>query len=925
MWKKILIGIVISVFVAGGIYWFTYTKELHTPVSDAINAIPSNAAVVFESKQTKNSWKKLSQGNVLWEALLGAETFAKLNIQAHYIDSLIKSNIAISQLLDNHSLFISAHVSGANTFDFLYVYSLPNRSYQSSVEGFIKTINNNSEPFFREYSAVDIGTVHPYNRDSLSYAFFNGILIMSGKPTLVEDAIRQMKSGISLAMDKNFSKVINTTGKNVDANVYINYKNFPNILNRFISPVFKKEINSLADFADCSGWDATIKPNALMLNGFTQANDSSTNFLNIFKDQKPQEIALTRVIPSKTALMLWFGIENVKTFHRNYKKYLKSLSQGRAQTQTQYIESLDEKYDINIEKSMLEWMGSEMALVVTESPSTDFVNNSYAVIHSNNIEDAVTGLNGLADSISKRVWRAGEQEKHRTLNTEHRIMNYRNHIITHLNLPKLLPNLFGWQFNKIINNYYTSIEDYIVFANSKEALQNFIDDFENHKILMNTKSYKIFSENISIDANLYLYSSIARSANIYSAFVAEEQAKDIENKLDLFHKFEAVGIQFSATKKLFYSTAYLKYNPKYKQESGTMWESQLDSTVSSKPYIVINHNDKSKEIVVQDDGNKLYLISNTGKIIWAKQLSEKIMSDIVQVDALKNNKLQLLFSTHNEICMLDRNGNYMKGFPVKLESPATNPISVFDYEKNRDYRIFVACENKKIRCFKSNGEENKAFKFNKINNKVNVPLQYVQVENKDVLCAIDEKGKIYLLNRQGEIYNDTKENLPGGIRNFYIEAGKDFNKTSVIAVDASGNIIKVSFSEKKESIKMGDFDSAPFFDYKDINNDTIKEYIFLTKNELKVFSKDKVLLFTHEFNETISQAPLFFHFPDGTGKIGVLSEKTNELYLFNDDGSLYKGFPLEGKTPFSIDDMNNKGIYNIITGSDNTIYLYQLE
>ncbi|MCE9540356.1 MAG: DUF3352 domain-containing protein [Bacteroidetes bacterium] len=919
MWKKIVIGLIISIFVAGGIYWFTYTKELHTPVSDAINAIPSNAAFVFESKQSKNTWKKLSQANVMWEALLGAETFAKLHTQAHYIDSLIKSNAAISQLLDNHSLFISAHVSGATSFDFLYVYSLPNRSYQSSVEGFIKRINNNTEPFFREYSGVDIGTVHPNNRDSLSYAFFNGILIMSGKPTLVEDGIRQMKSGISLAMDKNFSKIINTTGKNVDANVYVNYKNFPNILNRFISPVFKKEINSLADFADCSGWDATIKPNALMLNGFTQVNDSSTNFLNIFKDQKPQEIELTKVIPSKTALMLWFGIENIKTFHRNYKKYLKSLSQVRAQAYAQYIESLDEKYDINIEKSMLEWIGSEMALVVTESPSNDFVNNSYAVIHSNNIDEAVIALNSMADSINRK-------EKPLPASPSGKLERaYRNHTITHLNLPKVLPQLFGWQFNKITNNYYTSIEDYIVFANSKEPLQNFIDDFENNKILGNNKNYKIFSENISIEANVYLYSSIARSANMYSAFVTEELAQDIENKLDLFHKFEAVGIQFSATKKLFYSTAYLKYNPKYKQESGTMWESELDTTLSSKPYIVINHTNKSKEIVIQDDANKLYLISNTGKIIWTKQLSGKIMSDIVQVDAFKNSKLQLLFNTHNEICMLDRNGNYMKGFPVKLESPATNAITVVDYEKNRDYRIFVACENKKIRCFKSNGEENKAFKFNKTNNKVFVPLQYVQVENKDVLCTVDEKGKIYLLNRQGEIYNTIATNQAEDIRHFYIEPGKDFNKTTVIAADASGNIIKVSFAGKKESIKMDDFDSRPFFDYEDINNDTIKEYVFLSNKELKVFSKDKVLLFNHEFKETISQTPLFFHFPDGTGKIGVLSEKTNELYLFNDNGSLYKGFPLEGKTLFSIGDMNNNGIYNIITGSDNTIYLYQLE
>ena len=123
MWKKIIFGIVVSALIAAGIYWFTYTKELRAPVSEAINAIPGNAALIFESKQSKNTWKKLSRGNAMWTELLGAETFAKLDVRTRYLDSLIQSNPAVSQLPDNHSLFISAHVSGATTFDFLYVYS----------------------------------------------------------------------------------------------------------------------------------------------------------------------------------------------------------------------------------------------------------------------------------------------------------------------------------------------------------------------------------------------------------------------------------------------------------------------------------------------------------------------------------------------------------------------------------------------------------------------------------------------------------------------------------------------------------------------------------------------------------------------------------------------------------------------------------
>lgn len=912
MWKKIIVGVLIIIGIAGGIYWFTYTKEINTPVSSAINAIPSNAAIIFESKQTKKTWDKLSHTNIIWEELLNTQTFAKLNEQARYIDSLVNKNRSVAPFLNNGSIFVSAHVSGANTFDFLYVYSLPNLSNRSILEDFIKNINSTTPPTYRDYDDVNIGTIYPQHKDSLSYVILKGILMISSKQNLVEASIRQLKSGLSIVNDKNFSKIITTAGKNVDANIYINYKNFPSILTNFISPSVKKETNALADFADFSGWDVTIKPNAFMLNGFTQANDSAINFLNLFIKQKPQEIELTKIIPSKTALLLYYGVSNVKTFQHDYQKYLSAKKYSSSYDQR--IDAINKKYRINIEQSMLDWIDNEIALVITEPSSKNYANNSYAVIHSNNIDEATHILSDLADSISKK-------DKVR-LDT----ISYQNHVITHLNLPNILPLLFGWTFDKISNNYFTTVGDYIVFSNNDESLRYFINYFEKNKTLANDKNYQAFSENISNEANVYLYSSIARSTNIYSLFVTEELAKDIEDKLELFNKFEAAGIQFTASNKLFYSNVYLKYNPLYKKESGTIWESKLDTTVSTKPYLVINHNTKAKEILVQDDANKIYLISNTGKIIWTKQLNEKIISEVIQLDVLNNNKLQMLFNTRNAIYLIDRNGKDMRGFPIRLKSPATNTVAVFDYEQNHDYRIFVACSSNKIICYKTNGEAVKNFKFDKTVHPVRLPLQYFNLKDQDHLCAIDEKGKVYLFNRQGEIKIKMKENTAPGIRNFFIETGKDHDDTYIITADTLGNIIKVNLSGDKERIKISNFEGAPCFDHKDINNDKNKEYIFLTNNELKVFSTDKTLLFNYEFEEKVIPQLLYFTFPNGKGKIGVVSKEKNELYLFNDTGSLYKGFPISGNTAFSLGDINNEGFYNLITGSsDNNIYVYQLE
>ena len=63
----------------------------------------------------------------------------------------------------------------------------------------------------------------------------------------------------------------------------------------------------------------------------------------------------------------------------------------------------------------------------------------------------------------------------------------------------------------------------------------------------------------------------------------------------------------------------------------------------------------------------LYLLSNTGKILWKKNVKEKFLGDVLQVDYFANNKLQLLFVTENYIHVMDRNGNYLKDFPVKIK------------------------------------------------------------------------------------------------------------------------------------------------------------------------------------------------------------------------------------------------------------------
>jgi hypothetical protein len=82
---------------------------------------------------------------------------------------------------------------------------------------------------------------------------------------------------------------------------------------------------------------------------------------------------------------------------------------------------------------------------------------------------------------------------------------------------------------------------------------------------------------------------------------------------------------------------------------------------------------------------------------------------------------------------------------------------------------------------------------------------------------------------------------------------------------------------------------------------------------------------SHDFDGDISPA-IPFEFSTNNIKIGISDYEHQNLYLFNNNGTIYKDFPLKGSTMFSISLFNNSGSnFNLIAGSkDGFIYNYEV-
>ena len=123
-----------------------------------------------------------------------------------------------------------------------------------------------------------------------------------------------------------------------------------------------------------------------------------------------------------------------------------------------------------------------------------------------------------------------------------------------------------------------------------------------------------------------------------------------------------------------------------------------------------------------------------------------------------------------------------------------------------------------------------------------------------------------------------------------------------------------------------EYSEEHFFMHEDINSDGSKDMIFLDNKQLDVFEESGNKLFDHKFKNSIHHEPIYFHFSYNDRKIGVVSKKANKIYLINSNGETYKGFPLEGNTPFSIGFLEKSSRkFNLVVGNKyNFLYNYSV-
>lgn len=904
----LIVSIAVAVLaLIAGVYWYFWKSNVKP--ADALNAIPHDAAIILEIRDFRKAWENYKQTATYRDELEKHETFRLFRDNVDFIDSLMKSNITASEIFSNRKMYISIHTAPEYGMEYLYCMSLEKTNMKAKLDELIKSVSN-SDAYFRnfEYGNTVITGVRQTEEDSsFYYTQYMGVFIASYSLLLTESAIDRLNRGETMMMDSYFAKAVESSGKNVEVNIYINYARFPGYLKMFAKSENAASLESVSQLAEWSEVDLNLRPEGLMLNGFTYPNDTAAHYLNLFKVQKPQQIEFTSVLPSNTAFFMFFGIHDILSFYSDYKTYLKKI--GDLERYEQEVKNINSTYNVDIEMSLFSWMGNEFGMCITEPRTTAFSENTYAVFKARRT-DLASDL--LADLVKSLALKQGEAEKE----------IYQDYTIININLPQVLPRLFGSTFEYMKSTYYTVLGDYVVFGNNMQSVKNFINYYAADKTLGKDIYFAAFSENISSTFNVFAYSSPPRSKYIFESYANRQTTRNLNESEESVKKFEGIAVQMSSNGSAFYTNVYMKYNADYSETQAGVFEARLDTTISAKPLFLKNSFSGENEVFVQDDANTVYLLNTMGNVLWKKQIPEKINGKVYQVDAYKNGKLQIVFATTNFIYMLDRKGENVGKFPLELESPATNPLSVFDYDNKRDYRMFIACKNKKVYCFDAKGEPVKGWTFNKSAENISQPIVHLRAANKDFLVIAENDGKMNILDRRGVARVKVKEKIPVSKNKMQVDVSS--SGATVALTDSFGKIFVIAMDGKITNYSPKPFSPRHSFVYGDINSDNYPEFIIADMNEVQVFSNSGEKMFTYTADDDGLLLPMVADTWDG-GRLGVLNTGSNRIFLFDESGNIHEDFPLEGSTLFDFSPGRNNIPSMLATGFGNSVMIYAVD
>ncbi len=806
------------------------------------------------------------------------------------IQRIFRNNGSVQSLLKEQRILAALQVGGAQQLDFLYVLAKKEgRFSESELSAALGAKNRSSSSTFRRKKIYQWRAPKGSRQNDFVFCVYRNLLLAAPYSFLIEDAISQLKQPQhSILGETGFSDLMKNTEPG-NFQVYIALHKIPSAFSTYFKNNYK---GMLANMEKAFSWlRFTVKPEEtqLILDGIMVKPAHHRLLQNLAANNSGEIGKLAEVLPDNTAVFTWLNFEDWQSFYRAR-------------------DDLDEEFQFYFHP----WLGKDFAYVITEPYSKGLAAEKFAVFR-------------VADpDLAKHYLEKFSEQKGELKN-----FDYQNFRIRQVLADNLLKPIFGEAINGIHNPFYTQLGDYLIFSNSRQSLEVWIDKYLVGQTLSRDDRFLIWQNDQHKPANGLFYIEPSYASNLLLSFLKEDVARSFREQLNPYLKFNQYAFSLSPVEQdaQIAVDAQFSYGEKKENQTTIMWKTALMDTIVKAPKVFYNPRRQAHEIIVQDQSNTVYLLSQSGEVLWEKRIEEDLLSSIFTIDFYRNGHVQYLFNTPNAIYLLDDEGKDVGTFPIPLKSRATNGVVVVDFQKRKEYAYFLACENGNVYGYSQLGKPLPGWNPQARQGLVRRPLQHFVYKNQDYLLVLNDRGQLSAFKRDGSRrFSPTKLNaiMTGPM-------GVDFadNKMRVVGSDERGRLYVLNRAGDLFHLNMsvGKNEHVEFC-FADVLGEAKKDYIGLSEKDLTVYSYTKDGDFAPLMNYTyqLAQDSIFeVQVPAySQSMIGSMNKESHQINLIDGEGKNYPGFPLAGNSAFEVTNLFGNEQKILVVAFDESVYVYKL-
>ncbi len=777
--RSLYLFVVIALLAAGWFgfrYWQSYSGTVW-------KYLPENSFFVLQSTRLQDSTFKSQRGGL---ELKEIPLFNLASQQVNFLRLLSKDSLQTEQFLKNRTItYALQRTSGGQ---FTYLIYIPLNAFETA--GWLESPSSTKARIStHEHEGRKVFEVSNLRSESLfAYTIFNNLMVLCTSGDVLEDWIRFAQSPLNATNSSRFEAV---QSKGSELSVFIDSAILSDALKNdaatksdagllyFLSFLPATESFHLDKLFSAKNPTLTSKGKKVKLSGYIDVlnNQPTTPFRSLY------------YLPTNAATICRLGFKNSLAFTKTLRQRLSEVS---SDTVNEARSSFTSQLSTSQLDTIYQFIDKELILCQLEP------NN---VLTKGQVFLQQVKPNANLEPFYRRLSIVFNKNREAPYETFQNIKVYT------IDTPELPAVLFGGLFKGFPTSYVAFYKNYVVYANDRQVLKDYLVDLEYERTWANSQVYSGFV-NQSIKSSNFMLLVNTRKAKQYIgssflSYIFNNLNYDITEKLPFDQLvFQSAYKNARAYSSLTFARTSTVTNAKVFNKLFLQQETEFTKPTSGL-YTVKNYPNSLEKTLLVNAANELQnplAETKKQKIIG---LDGPIIDDIHSADFLGIGRLQYIFATNQSLYVIDEDDTHRYTSLPLVKLPNDKKIRSLQRLESgieASYRFLVIDTQGYIYLWNSPSQQPVLLNKSRPFTDLLLPISEVEFEGKRHFLFTQATGQVGLIKENGVIpapYKlDLKTNIAGP---FFGVLNPETATTELVGMSKYGDLFHISLDGKIKS------------------------------------------------------------------------------------------------------------------------------